>query len=129
MKTCAHGRAEHEHEQPPEPERERDAHRRRHDEPERVVRVVVVDAVDDPVEPGADALLGLEVEDQPVHPVLGERPEDVAAEHQADHLNRRRLAASADRERDHDRRHEDDQRDHRMDAREPVEEVRVEHPR
>ena len=74
---------EHEHEQPPEAERERDAHRRRHDEPQRVVRMVVVDAVDDPVEPRAEALLGLEVEDEPVHPVLGERPEDVAGEHQA----------------------------------------------
>ena len=45
--------------------------------------MVVVDAVDDPVEPGAEAVLGLEVEDQPVHPVLRERPEDVAGEHQA----------------------------------------------
>ena len=96
--------AEHEHEQPPEAERERDAHRRRHHEPERVVRMVVVDAVDDPVEPGAESVLGLEVEDQPVHPVLGERPEDVAGEHEADHLDRRGLAASADGERDHDRR-------------------------
>ena len=103
--------------------------RRRHDQPHRVVGVVVVNPVDDPVQPGADALLGLEVEDQPVHPVLGEGPEDVAGQHQPDHLSCRGLTASADGERDHDRRDEDQDRDHRMDARQPVEDVRVEHPR
>jgi hypothetical protein len=81
------------------------------------------------VQPCAQAILGLEVEDQPVHPVLGERPEDVAGEHEPDHLDRRGLPAGADGERRHDRRNEDHERDHRMDAGQAVEDVRVEHPR
>ena len=63
-----------------------------------------------------EALLRLEVEDQPVHPVLGERPEDVAREHEADHLDGRGLASGADGERHDDRRDEDHERDHRMHA-------------
>ena len=50
--------------------------------------MVVVDAVDDPVQPRPDALLRLEVEHQAVHPVLGQRPEEIAAEHEAHHLER-----------------------------------------
>ena len=110
------GRAEDEHEQPVEAERERHAHRRRHHEPQRIVRVVVVDAVDDPVEARADALLGLEVEDDPVQPVLGERPEEVAADDQPEHLQRGRLTAGADHEQDDDRGHEDQRRHDRVNA-------------
>ena len=75
-----------------------------------------------------DALLGLEVEDEPVQPVLEERPEQVAREHQADDLQRGGLAARAGHEQDDDRRNEDQRRDHGMDAREPVEQIRLEHP-
>src|SRR5215210_4532681 len=56
-------RAHHQHEQPEEPGRQRHAHRRRHHEAQRVVRVVVVHAVDDPVEAGAEPRVRLEVED------------------------------------------------------------------
>ena len=73
-------------EQPEEQGRERDADRRRHDQPERIVRVVVVDAVDDEVEPAAERVVGLPVEDEPVQPVLGERPDQQAGEEQAGDL-------------------------------------------
>ena len=121
--------AEHQDEQGPEAERQREADRRRHHEPERIVRMVVVDAVDDPMEPRADAVLGLEVEHEAVHPVLGQRPEDVAPEHEADDLQCGRLPARADHEQRDDRGHEDDDRDHRMHPRKPVQQVRLEHPR
>ena len=41
--------------------------------------MVVVDAVDDEVQPRPDAIFGLEVEHHPVQPVLGQRPEQVSA--------------------------------------------------
>ncbi len=41
--------------------------------------MVVMDAVDDPVDPSAYPTLGLEVEDDSVDPVLGQRPEGIAA--------------------------------------------------
>ena len=44
--------------------------------------MVVVDAVDDPVHPRAEALLGLEVEHDPVQPVLEQRPQRVATDRQ-----------------------------------------------
>ena len=43
-----------------------------------VVGVVVVDAVDDEVEPAADRVVGLPVEDLAVQPVLGQRPDQRA---------------------------------------------------
>ncbi len=55
------------------------AHRRWHDQTQRIVRVIVVDAVDDPVQPRADALLRFEVEHDPVQPVLEQCPQRVAA--------------------------------------------------
>ena len=47
--------AEHQVEAVDEQRGQRDAQRRRHDQPHRVVGMVVVHAVDDPVQPGADA--------------------------------------------------------------------------
>ena len=70
----------------PNDERERHGGRRRHDEPQRVVGMVVVDAVDHPVQPGADPVLGLEVEDDAVQPVLRQRPDGVAAQHEAERV-------------------------------------------
>ncbi len=64
-----------EHERP-----QRDADRRWHHQAQRVVRMIVVDAVDDPVHPRAEALLRLEVEDDPVQPVLEQRPQRIAGE-------------------------------------------------
>ena len=61
----------------------------RHHEPHPVVRMVVMDAVDDEVEPAADRVVGLPVEDQTVQPVLGERPDQRAR------ARRGRSAASA----------------------------------
>ena len=48
--------------------------------------MIVVDAVDHPVQPGADAVLGLEVEDDPVQPVLEQGPDDVADEREPDRV-------------------------------------------
>ena len=45
--------------------------------------MVVVDAVDDPVQARADALVRFEVEDDPVQPVLEQRPHGVAPDRQA----------------------------------------------
>ena len=53
----------------------------------------------------------------------------VAAQHEADHLKGCGLAAGAGGEQHDDRRHEDQDRHHRMDPRKPIEQVRVEHPR
>ena len=77
------GRAHDQDERDDEPGGQRHADRRRHHEAHRVVGVVVVHAVDDPVEPRAEAVLGLEVEDDPVDPVLAQGPEGVAAGPQA----------------------------------------------
>src|SRR5215208_7950710 len=46
-----------------------------HDQPHRVVGMVVVDAVDDEVEAVAAPELGLPVEEEPMEPVLGQRPD------------------------------------------------------
>ena len=78
-----------EDEQPEEEHGERDAGAGWHDEPQPVVRVVVVDAVDDEVKPGADRVVGLPVEDQPVEPVLGERPDEDAERDEQGELARR----------------------------------------
>ena len=49
--------------------------RRRHHQPQLVVGMVVVDAVDDEVHAAAEGVVGLPVEDEPVQPVLGQRPD------------------------------------------------------
>jgi hypothetical protein len=90
--------------------------------------VVVVHAVDDPVQPRAEPLLGLEVEDHAVDPVLRQRPEEVAAHEQADH-RKGGDALRGEHDQDHDRRHEDEHRHGRVDARQLVEQFVLEHPR
>ena len=58
-----------------EERRQRDRDRRRHHQPHLVVGMVVVDAVDDEVHAAAEGVVGLPVEDEPVQPVLGQRPD------------------------------------------------------
>ena len=78
-------RPEDEHVQAEKDGRERDADRRGHDQPHRVVRVVMVDAVDDEVETVAAGEPRLPVEDQAVEPVLGHGPDgDPGREEQRD---------------------------------------------
>jgi hypothetical protein len=92
------------------------------------VGVVVVDAVDNPVEAGARSGLRLEVEDQPVDPVLHQRPEQPAAGDQPDRLAGAQVGR-AEREQDRDRGQEDQRRNDWVHARQAVEQVRLEHPR
>jgi hypothetical protein len=87
-----------------------------------------MDAVDDPVQPRAEAGIGLEVEHQAVHPVLGERPEQPAPREPGEHGERAGLT-EADDEQDRDRREEEEQGHRVMDARELVQPVAVEHAR
>ena len=105
-----------------------DAHRGGHYQPHRIVGMVVVDPVDDPMQSGADAAVGLEMEHDAVQPVLGQRPEQVAAEQVEDG----QPACATDHalhEHERDRRPEQDRRHARVHARELVEQVRIEHAR
>ena len=80
--------AEDQGEQPEEQSGERDRDRRRHHQPKWIVRVVVVNAVDDEVELVATSEARLPVEDQPVQPVLGQSPDQEAGGEQADRRQR-----------------------------------------
>ena len=60
-------------------------------------------------------LLGLEVEDDPVQPVLGQGPEDVAGE-DPDDRHRADAVDEPERQQDADDRHEQDRRHRRMHA-------------
>ena len=82
--------------------------------------MVVMHSVDHPVEPRADAVLGLEVEDDAVQPVLDKRPGEVAAGSLADDW-KGSLALKRERREQGDRRQEDQGRYGRMHAGEPVE--------
>lgn len=73
-------RSERRDEQSEEHERERDRERRRQDEPPGVIRMVVMHAVDHPVQSLAQTMIGLEMEDRPVSPVLAERPEQISGD-------------------------------------------------
>jgi hypothetical protein len=84
--------------------------------------------VDDPVQPRAEAVLGLEVEDRAMDPVLGQRPEAVAQQDQRDRGDHGH-AVERHAGQDADRRHEDHDGDGRVDARELVEPRRLEHRR
>src|SRR5437660_5423400 len=66
-------------EERPEPRGERQREGGWENEPHGIVRVVVVDAVDHPVQAGAEPVLRLEMKDRAVAPVLAESPEAVAA--------------------------------------------------
>jgi hypothetical protein len=75
-----------------------------------------------------EALLGLEVEHQPVQPVLEQGPDRVARRQQADRAEQADPGQRPDRQRD-DRRPEDQDRHHRVHAREGVEQAGLEHRR
>src|SRR4051794_29271120 len=122
-------RAEDQHVETEEQRRQGDADGGGHDEPHRVVRMVVMDAVDDEVETVAPAELRLPVEEQAVEPVLGQRPDpEAGGEHQGGGAG---CEASVDPEPDaaDDDRDEDDRRDRRMDAGEEIEKAALEHRR
>ena len=112
-----------------EEDRQRDRDRRRHHQAHLVVGMVVVDAVDDEVHPPAEGVVGLPVEDQPVQPVLGQRPEGEAARRDQDHLPGVPALRRADDLHRDDHRDEDDRRDRRVDPREVVEEFALEERR
>ncbi len=108
--------------------RERNRERGRQHEALRVVWVVVMHAVDHPVDARSDPVLRLKVEHRPVEPVFDERPEGVAAGDRC-HGRASRQAAQPEHCEQHDRRAEDQNRNGRMDAREPIEQARREHRR
>src|SRR5258708_36562850 len=87
--------------------------------------MVVVDAVDHPVQPRADAVVGLEVEDGAMSPVLDERPERVTTEQLDDHPAVRLVVERKTCEHE-DRRQEDERGYRRVDASQPVEGRRLE---
>ena len=62
----------------------------RHDQPQLVVGMIVVDAVDDEVHAVAEGVVRLPVEDQPVQPVLGQGPDGHAAQGEQDQRPGRR---------------------------------------
>ena len=90
--------------------------------------MVMVDAVNDPVQARSDPALGLEVEGEAVDGVLAQRPEDVAADGAADRLEHGDPLQREDRER-HDRGHEEQRHNDRVNARQLVEDARLEHLR
>ncbi len=108
------------------PQRDRDG--RRHHQAHRVVGVVMVDAVDDPVHPCSQTVLGLEVEDEPVQPVLEQGPDRIAGGEQKHHRADAHLR-EAPGGHQHDGRHEDHHRDGRVHARERIQDARLEHRR
>ena len=119
-------RSEDEREQSEEQGRERDADRRRHDQPERIVGVLVVDAVHDEVEPGAERVVGLPVEDGAMQPVLAERPDQEAGEEEPGDLEDVIAAVEPRPQTDDHDRDEDDRRDRWVNSREEVEEAALE---
>ena len=123
------GGAEEQEEGAVEEGRERDADRRGHDQPQLVVGMVVVDAVDDEVHAVAEFVVGLPVEDQPVQPVLGQGPDRDAAQGEQEKRPEAEAAVGSEPLHRHHDRHEDDRRDSRVDPREVVEKGAVEHLR
>jgi hypothetical protein len=72
--------------------------------------MLVMHAVDEEVQLRAPSLLGLEVEDHAMDPVLRQRPHEIAAGNQADRREHGG-AAEAENEQHGDRRHVDHDRD------------------
>ena len=123
------GRPEEQDVEPEEEGGERNADRRGHDQPHRVVRVVVVDAVDDEVEAVAAGELRLPVEDEPVEPVLGQGPDrNTDAEEQDGGADGEPAVDPEPDPGDHNG-DEDDRRYGGVDAREEVQEPALEHRR
>ena len=119
------GCAENDVEQSEEACCERERERRRQHETLWIVRMVVMHAVDHPVQARADSVRRLEVEDRTMSPVLAERPERVAADQLHDDLPVR-LTVERDSGEDEDGRQEDHGRDRRVHAGQPVERRRLE---
>ena len=115
-------------EEPEQQRRERHAHGRRHDQPQRIVGMVVVHAVDDPVQARTQSLLRFEVKHEPVQPVLEQRPQRIAAGRQT-HRDRHALHREPPRGHHHDQRREDQDGHDRVHARERVQQARLEHRR
>jgi len=120
------GRAEDQREAEEEERRERDRDGRWHHQPQLVVGMVVVDAVDDEVHLTPEGVVWLPMEDEPVQPVLGQGPDRDAGQAEPDQLQRAVAARRAEPLHSHHHRHEDDRRDRRMHPGEEVEEVAVE---
>ena len=99
-----------------EEQRQRDARARGHHQPQLVVRVVVVDAVDDEVQAVADRVVRVPVEDQAVQPVLGEGPDQEARRRTAPTISSAPWSARrAEHDQPRDHRDVDQRRDHRVD--------------
>jgi hypothetical protein len=121
--------AEDQHVEPEEERGERDADGGRHHQPHRVVGVVVMDAVDDEVEPVAAPELRLPVEQQPVQPVLGQGPDRDPREEEQRGCPDRQAPVDPEPDPPDHHRHEDDRWDRGVDAGEEVEEAALEHRR
>src|SRR4029078_9419675 len=93
---------------------------------ERIVGVLVVDAVHDEVEPAAERGIGLPVEDETVQQVLDELQDQKAGEEQPGDLEDVVAAVEPRPQTDDHDRDEDDRRDRRVNAREEVEEATLE---
>jgi hypothetical protein len=118
--------SEDQREAPEEERRQRNADRGWHHEPQLVVRVVVVDAVDDEVHAAPEVVVRLPVEDQPVQPVFGQRPDPEARNGEKEELPAHEAAVGSQPLHHREHREEDDRRDRRMDPGEEVEEAAIE---
>ena len=88
----------------------------------------MVDAVNHEVEAVRPFVVSIKVEDNAMQPVFGQRPEQPATG-KPDHGAERADSDPAGDRKAANHRHEDDQRDNRMNSRETVEQVGFEHPR
>jgi probable F420-dependent oxidoreductase len=113
--------AEDEHEEAEEERGKGDAGPGRHHQPQAVVRVVVVDAVDDEVHPPAEGVLRLPVKELAVKPVLAQGPDEDPRHHQRDDLERSLAVTGPEHGHRGDHGHEDDRGHRRVDPREEVE--------
>jgi hypothetical protein len=108
---------------------ERDARQKRHHEAVFVARVVVMDPVEQEMDPSAPGSVVNPVEHVPVQNVLGKRPREHAAEKQAGHDLRRELSShqAPDEKKGRDR-HPGQKRRRRMNAGKALEKIALEHP-
>src|SRR3954447_7485268 len=90
--------------------------------------MVVMDAVDEEVQPRADSALGLEAEHDAVQPVLGQRPQQVADGDQPEH-GQEANPPQGEHEAGHDHRRVEHDRHQMVHAREPIHEGRPEERR
>ena len=121
-------RGQHEVEREHEDRAQRQRGGRRHHEPQGVVRMVVVDAVEHPVQPGPDAALGCVVEDDAVQPVLRQRPGQIARKRRRDRHRCRQQPKRPDQLHE-DHRHVQRRDDGDVDAGEAIQHRGGEHRR